>query len=240
PATDASAVRRTTPAVDGRRLPDPAQDAASSGQPAASAIVDEPAATSGPWSRPQAASAPEDLAPEARKPDIETALGTRWAVWVGGIALALGGLFLVRYSIEAGIFGPRVRLGMAALLGLVLGSAGEFIRRTGFQVPVQGAAGAYVPGILTAAGGFTLFGTIYAAHAIYGFISPAAAFPMMGLVGIGMTVLALVHGQALAGIGLAGSMVTPLLVASQSPNPWTLFGYLAIVLAANTEIARLR
>ena len=75
PATDASAARRTrpavrrmTPAVDGRRLPDPAQDSASSGRPAASASVDEPAATSGPWSRPQAASASEDLAPEARKP----------------------------------------------------------------------------------------------------------------------------------------------------------------------------
>ena len=47
-------------------------------------------------------------------------LGTRWAVWVGGIALALGGLFLIRYSIEAGIFGPGVRLTMAALLGLAL------------------------------------------------------------------------------------------------------------------------
>ena len=44
--------------------------------------------------------------PAPKKPDIETALGTRWAVWVGGLALALGGLFLIRYSIEAGIFGP--------------------------------------------------------------------------------------------------------------------------------------
>ncbi len=51
---------------------------------------------------------------------IETALGTRWAVWVGGLALALGGLFLIRYSIEAGIFGPAERLMMAFLLGVVL------------------------------------------------------------------------------------------------------------------------
>uniref|UniRef100_UPI00177DBBA3 DUF2339 domain-containing protein n=1 Tax=Mesorhizobium mediterraneum TaxID=43617 RepID=UPI00177DBBA3 len=59
-----------------------------------------------------------------QKPDIETALGTRWAVWVGGIALALGGLFLIRYTIEAGIFGPGVRLSMAAMLGLVLVAVG--------------------------------------------------------------------------------------------------------------------
>ena len=35
-------------------------------------------------------------------------------------------------------------------------------------------------------------------------------------------------------------MITPVLVSSQSPNAWALFGYLAIVLVANTAIARLR
>ncbi len=129
---------------------------------------------------------------------------------------------------------------MAGLLGLVLVGGGEFIRRTGFKVPVEGAAGAYVPGILTAAGAFTLFGTVYAAHGIYGFIGPAFAFLLLGVIGVGTIAAALVHGQALAGIGLLGSMITPVLVSSQSPNAWALFGYLAIVLVANTAIARLR
>ena len=35
--------------------------------------------------------------------DLEQAFGTRWVVWIGGLALALGGVFLVRYSIEAGL-----------------------------------------------------------------------------------------------------------------------------------------
>ncbi|TIT60782.1 MAG: DUF2339 domain-containing protein, partial [Mesorhizobium sp.] len=132
----------------------------------------------------------------AQKPDIETALGTRWAVWVGGIALALGGLFLIRYTIEAGIFGPGVRLSMAAMLGLVLVAVGEFIRRTGFRVPVQGVAGAYIPAILTAAGAFILFGTVYAAHGVYGFIGPALAFTLLGAIGVATIAAALVHGQA--------------------------------------------
>ena len=101
-------------------------------------------------------------------------------------------------------------------------------------------ARAYVPGILTAAGSFTLFGTIYAAHGVYGFIGPALAFVLLGIVGIGAIAAALVHGQALAGLGLLGSLITPLLVSSQSPNAWALFGYLAIVLVANTAIARIR
>jgi uncharacterized membrane protein len=228
-----------------------------SGEAAAATTDSEPSATPGPWavaasaSAERAAAVEDQVSPDApveptaakataKKPDIETALGTRWAVWVGGVALALGGLFLIRYSIEAGIFGPGVRLTMAGLLGLVLVGGGEFIRRTGFKVPVEGAAGAYVPGILTAAGAFTLFGTVYAAHGIYGFIGPTFAFLLLGVIGVATIVAALVHGQALAGIGLLGSVITPALVSSQSPNAWALFGYLAIVLIANTAIARLR
>ncbi|QKD04663.1 DUF2339 domain-containing protein [Mesorhizobium loti] len=201
---------------------------------------------SGPSSAGEAAPAvaepakPAAAAKAARQSDVETALGTRWAVWVGGIALALGGLFLIRYTIEAGIFGPGVRLTMAALLGLVLIAGGEFIRRTGFKVPVQGVAGAYIPAILTAAGAFILFGTVYAAYAIYGFVGPAFAFTVLGAIGVATIVAALVHGQALAGIGLVGSMATPALVSSQAPNPWALFVYLAIVLAATAVIARMR
>ncbi|UCI18166.1 DUF2339 domain-containing protein [Mesorhizobium sp. B2-1-8] len=199
----------------------------------------------GPWSTPEATpktpgAAPAAAAKAAGQSDVETALGTRWAVWVGGIALALGGLFLIRYTIEAGIFGPGVRLTMAAVLGLVLVAGGEFIRRTGFRVPVQGVAGAYIPAILTAAGAFILFGTVYAAHGVYGFIGPALAFTLLGAIGIATIAAALVHGQALAGIGLVGAMVTPVLIASQAPNPWALFGYLAIVLAATGVIARMR
>ncbi|TIM95217.1 MAG: DUF2339 domain-containing protein [Mesorhizobium sp.] len=200
----------------------------------------------GPWTAPEPAPKavePAELpaaAKAARQSDVETALGTRWAVWVGGIALALGGLFLIRYTIEAGIFGPGVRLAMAGVLGLVLVAGGEFIRRTGFKVPVQGAAGAYIPAILTAAGAFILFGTVYAAHGIYGFIGPALAFTLLGVIGVATIAAALVHGQALAGIGLVGAMVTPVLVTSQAPNPWALFGYLAIVLAATGAIARMR
>ncbi|MDX8456607.1 DUF2339 domain-containing protein [Mesorhizobium sp. VK9D] len=176
----------------------------------------------------------------ARQTDVEMALGTRWAVWVGGIALALGGLFLLHYTIEAGIFGPGVRLTMAGILGLALIAGAEFIRRTGFKVPVQGAAGAYIPAILTAAGAFILFGTVYAAHGVYGFIGPATAFALLGVIGVATIGASLVHGMALAGIGLVGAMVTPALVASQAPNPWALFVYLAIVLAATTATARIR
>lgn len=221
-----------------------AEDHAVADQEDAGETTDTPdAEVPGPWAIAREAeepAAPASNTERQKNPDIETALGTRWAVWVGGVALALGGLFLVRYTIESGIFGPGARLTMAGLFGLVLAGGGEFIRRTGFRVPVQGAAGAYIPAILTAAGAFILFGTVYAAHGIYGFIGPALAFTLLGVIGVATITAALVHGQALAGVGLLGSLATPLLVASQAPNPWALFGYLAIVLAATAAIARIR
>lgn len=233
PPAVAEAAQAQTPAAATEAAQAPAATAeAASSEPVPELSAAAKAALTG--------SAPAATAKAARQSEVETALGTRWAVWVGGIALALGGLFLIRYTIEAGIFGPEVRLALAALLGLVLIGGGESIRRTGFKVPVEGVAGAYIPAILTAAGAFILFGTVYAAHAVYGFVGPAFAFTVLGAIGVATIVAALVHGQALAGIGLVGSMATPALVSSQAPNPWALFIYLAIVLAATAVIARMR
>jgi uncharacterized membrane protein len=225
------------PAATDAALPEAAAE-----PPAAAAATARPAGEAAPPAT-AADAAPEAAAvPPARpsRPTVETALGTRWAVWVGGLALALGGIFLVRYTIEAGIFGPELRLILAAILGAALVAAGEVVRRFGFRTPVEGAAGAYVPGILTAAGAFVLFGTVYAAHAIYGFIGPSSAFVLLGAIGIATTAASLVHGQALAGVGVVGSYVAPLLVSTQSPNQWALFGFIAVVLAAAVFIARLR
>src|SRR5437868_12116072 len=47
-------------------------------------------------------------APPPADPGFEERIGTRWVVWIGGLTLALRGLFLVRYSIEAGLLGPGV------------------------------------------------------------------------------------------------------------------------------------
>src|SRR5262249_34272027 len=49
---------------------------------------------------------------------FEERLGARWVVWIGGLTLALGGFFLVRYSIDAGLIGPRVRIVCGGLFAL--------------------------------------------------------------------------------------------------------------------------
>ena len=185
-------------------------------------------------------SVPEVPAPVPSRATLEERLGTRWAVWLGGLALALGGLLLVRYSIEQGVFGPGVRVALGGLFALALIAAGEWFRRTERGLPVEAIPAAHVPSILTAAGTVSAFGTVYAAHALYDFIGPAAAFVLLGVIGVATMLAAALHGPALAGLGLAGSLVVPLLVSSQAPNPWPVVLYLAAVAGAAYALARLR
>src|SRR6185437_14484649 len=68
----------------------------------------------------------------------------------------------------------------------------------------------------------------------------AAAFIALGAIGIATMLAAALHGPALAGLGLAGAFVVPLLIESQQPNPWPLVIYLAVVAGAAYALARLR
>ena len=64
---------------------------------------------------------------------------------------------------------------------------------------------ANIPAILTAAGTAVAFATVYAAYALYGFLAPATAFILLGLVALGTLAAALLHGPALAGLGVAAA-----------------------------------
>ncbi|WGD56739.1 DUF2339 domain-containing protein [Bradyrhizobium sp. CB1650] len=176
----------------------------------------------------------------AAGPGFEERLGTRWVVWIGGLALALGGFFMVRYSIEAGLVGPGVRVFLGGLFALALLGAGEWTRRKESISNIQALPIANIPAILTAAGTAVAFATIYAAYALYGFLVPATAFVLLGLVALGTLAAALLHGPALAGLGVVGAFVTPVLVSSGKADYWALYIYLAIVTAASFGLARIR
>ena len=171
---------------------------------------------------------------------FEEWLGTRWAVWVGGLALALGGLLMVRFAIEEGYLGPGARILAGLAFSSALIAAGEWFRRAERAETIASIPAAHIPGILTAAGTSTAFGTIYAAHALYGFIGPGVAFVLLGAVAIATMLAAALHGPALAGLGLLGGYVAPVLVTSPTPNPWALVIYLAAVAASALGLSRIR
>ncbi len=162
-------------------------------------------------------------------------------MWVGGVALALGAVLLVRWTIERGWFGPatRVTLGMGFSALLII--LGEAMRRgQGPLVPGTAAARANAPATLTGAGVVGAFASVYAAHALYHFLDATFAFVALGGVSFAALVFASLHGPALAGLGLLGALATPLLIATEHPSPWPVVLYLAAVGAANQTMARLR
>ncbi|MPZ37783.1 MAG: DUF2339 domain-containing protein [Rhizobiales bacterium] len=185
---------------------------------------------------------PPSTPPEPAEPvmGFEERLGTQWTVWVGGVALALGGFFLVRYSIEQGLFGPGMRVALGGLLALALIAAGEWARRKENLSGVGGLPAAHIPSILTAAGTAVAYADIWAAFALYEFIGPGTAFALLGIVAMATLAAALLHGPALAGLGLIGAYVTPLIVTTDKPNFWALYLYIAVVTAAAFMLARAR
>jgi uncharacterized membrane protein len=177
--------------------------------------------------------------PEAA-PGFEERVGTRWVVWLGGLTLALGGFFMVRYSIDAGLLGPGVRTLLGGAFALALLATGEWTRRQENTSAIALLPIANIPAVLTAAGTAVAFGTVYAAYALYAFLAPASAFILLGLVALGTLAAALLHGPMLAGLGIVAAFGTPLLVSSEKPDFWALYIYLAVVTAAAFGLARIR
>jgi uncharacterized membrane protein len=180
------------------------------------------------------------IPPSPPKIGFEEKFGTRWVVWVGGVALALGGIFLVRYTIQQGLVGPGVRIFLGAVLALALVAAGEWSRRSEKLSALPGVPSAHIPGTLTAAGTTVAYATVYAAYGLYGFLPPAVAFILLGAVALLTLGAALLHGPALAGLGVIGAYLAPMLVASTEPDYWSLYIYIAVVNAAAFALARFR
>jgi uncharacterized membrane protein len=172
---------------------------------------------------------------------LEERIGTRWAVWLGGAALAFGLVFLVQYSIEQGFFGPAARLLLGAAASLAVIGAGEWLRRGDRTSGVlAGFPAAHIPAVLTAAGATGLFADVWAAYALYGFFGRAIAFVALGAVALATMAAALVHGPWLGVLGILGAYGAPVLVHSEAPRPEALAGFLLVVTAAAFGVARLR
>ena len=63
---------------------------------------------------------------------------------------------------------------------------------------------------------------------------------LLGIVALLTLAAALLHGPALAGLGVVGAYVAPMLVSTAEPSYWALYIYLAVVSAAAFALARLR
>lgn len=170
--------------------------------------------------------------------EMEGDLSSKWLIWIGGIALALGGGFLVKYSIDANLLRPVVRVALGVLFGLLLTVGGEVVRRKRSEIEWFKEQPDYLPSAISAAGLFTLFASIYGAYGLYELLSPTFAFALLAIVSLAASFLATLHGKFFAYVGMVGGMVVPAMVSTGNGEAWALFPYLLLVVAATLTVAR--
>lgn len=174
---------------------------------------------------------PDEPAPEPEPVEHETLggfferwVGGRLMIWVGGIALAVAGVLLVRYSIQIGLITPPVQMGMAGLFGLILIGLGELARSR-----ADWSADRRVAQALVGAGILVLYAAAYGSLVVHQLISNGTAFALMVAVTAAALVLALRHGAPSAVMGLVGGFLTPVLVGERSETAIPLLTYLALL-----------
>ncbi len=155
---------------------------------------------------------------------FERWVGGRLMIWVGGIALAVAGVLLVRYSVQIGLITPPVQMGLAALFGMLLLGLGEVARSR-----ADWALDRRVAQALVGAGIFVLYAAVYGSLVLHHLIGNGAAFGLMVMVTGVALILSLRHGAPSAVMGLVGGFLTPLLVGERSETAIPLLTYLALL-----------
>lgn len=173
-----------------------------------------------------------DDRPDRERPNLESLVGGRLPIWIGGVALVLAGFFLVRFSIESGLLGPPARTILAAAFAAALIVASEAARR----VPAT-AEDPRVAQALAGAGVASFYATLYMAAALYHLLPPLAAFVLMLAATALALALSLRHGPPTAVMALAGGFAAPLVAGFDAAGIGPLLVYLALFVAALFALA---
>lgn len=179
--------------------------------------------------------------PPARRAAInfEELFGRKLPIWAGGITLAIAGILIVRYAIDAGFFeriftpGVQVICGMVFGLGLIGGAEWAHRRREAVDDPRVSQA-------LSGAGISTLYASLLVATNLYHLISPLTAFFGLALVTAAALWLSLRHGVPSAILGLAGGLAAPALTVGLDANVPMLAVYLAFTIAGIVGVSRIQ
>ncbi len=179
---------------------------------------------------PSAPALPEYAAAAVHQPGLEERLGARLPVWLGGIALALAGAFLVKYSVDQGWLSPTVRVALGLLFGVGLLGFGEWLRE---RSPMISQA-------VSAAGIADLYAVLLAGIRLYHLIPPLYGFLLMAGNTAVAVLLALRQGPMVALLGLVGGFATPALVSTGSNDVRGLVAYLFLLDAGLMVVTRRR
>lgn len=199
------------------------------------AFVEPAGVVSGQLAEPEPEEHPEPThhAPSMpREPSpIVAALQENWMVWLGGLSVALAGIFMVSHSINAGLIGPLQQLTLALLTGLALHAGAEFLRRRHISTDQVFAA-------LAGGGSITLYAALLAGVNHYDLISPAIGLAALAAVSLATMALSLVHGPLLAIMGLSGAYLVPLLIGGEDGSVAFVLAYSFVITFSSLLLMR--
>ncbi|WP_417619301.1 DUF2339 domain-containing protein [Parasphingorhabdus sp.] len=161
---------------------------------------------------------------------FEDLIGGKLPIWIGGVALVFAGFFLVRFSIEAGLFGPAARCLTAALFGLLLIGLAEF----GNRIPRLGTIftdDIRIGHSIAGAGIAVLYATLYMASELYGLFDLTTSLAGVIVVTILAFILSQKHGPPTAIMGLLGGFAAPYVAGLGPESVAPLVIYLGIFTA---------
>lgn len=169
----------------------------------------------------------------ARRFGFEDIFGRYLPIWAGGITLAVAGFLIVKYSIDAGLLSPpvRVMLGFAFGSGLIA-SAELALRRDDV------ARDPRIRQALSGAGIATLYASVLVAANLYHLIGPMTAFAGLAVVTLLAALLSIRFGAPSAVLGLVGGLAAPALVGSTTPDIPLLASWLALTAGGLSMLGR--
>ena len=170
---------------------------------------------------PPPISAPPVPPPAVPPFDWESLVGVKLFSWIAGIALALAGVFFLKYSVEHGFLTPPIRMAFGLITGAALLVICEMKIARNYRVTGNAMDGAGIA---------ILYSTLFASHALWELIPSTAAFALMILVTATAVLLAIRRDSIfIALLGLVGGFATPALLSTGQDRPIGLFSYLLLL-----------
>jgi uncharacterized membrane protein len=180
-------------------------------QPSRTALVPPPA-----QARPAAP-------PPRREPlDLEELLGGRVLGWVGGIAVVLAAVFFLVMAVHNGWIDEATRVVLAFVGSTALLLIGVWLYERRGQTQAARAA--------VAAGFAALYASDTTATSVYHLVSSAPGLAVAGLTGVAATAVAVRwDSREVAGIGIVGALLAPVLVGAGTNTASLFFMAFALV-----------
>jgi uncharacterized membrane protein len=165
---------------------------------------------------------PSAPAPQREPRDLEELLGGRVLGWVGGVAVVLAAVFFLVMAVHNGWIDEPTRVVLAFLGSTTLLVVGIWLyeRKGRTQAALAAVAAAIA----------ALYATDTTATVVYGLVSAPAGLVLAGLIGIAATAIAVRwNSQVVAGIGLVGALLAPVLVGAGTTSASLAFMTVALV-----------